>query len=256
VNAVFDEGDMGVRRSEDGTYKVLLSATGAHPSAEGTVGGAYFKAPSSVAWEGLQDGTTCFLYLRGSPKTFSDQQDVRPVSSPRRLSDQGVVLLAKVELRGDASVLDREPDGKTSSRDFERHLTDWDNPHGTKASQDELMVSKVLRLGSDAVLEVGPDDAPARIPASALAAATRTSRKVVDFVTGGPLGTVLEGGGAVSFVVVSRCCSGPMNIGVDEVGEVAVGYHGSDMSVSRPDQFAVRNSGAVGIPMRALVVCG
>lgn len=256
VNSVFDEGDMAVRQVENGTYRVTLSATGNHSSAEGTVGGAYFKAPTSVVWEGLKDGTTYFLYLKGSPKTFADQQDVRPVSSPRRLLDKVSVLVAKVELNGDSSVVDRSPDGKMHARDFENHVMDWDNPHGMKVSQDELMVSKVLHLGKDAVIEVGPDDATVRIPASVLAAVTRTSRKVIDFVTGGSLGTMLEGGGVVSFVAVSRICLGPLNVGVDEVGEIAIGYHGSDMSVSRPDQFVVRNSGAVGIPMKALVICG
>lgn len=257
LNAVFDEGQMVLRRGENGKYRVVLSANGASPSVHGTVGGAYFIASSTVAWEDLDDGTTYFLYLRGSPETFSDPSAVRPIASERRLLDKGSVLMAIVDLRADKPSMDRNPDGKVNARDLIRHVQDYDNPHGYKAIQDELLVRKALVFESDATIEVGEEPGAVVIPAKqiaeALQAMTRTTRKVVDFVTAGPEGIVLEGGGRVTFVLVSRRSEGTIS---GEAGEVAVGYFGSDSQASRPDQFVVRNTGASGIQMRALVING
>lgn len=250
VNAVFDEGDMTVKKAEDGSYSVLASATGSHPSVEGTVGGAYFKVAGAVSWDKMVDGTDYFLYLRGSSGTFSDPSDVRPVASTRRLSDGVSVLVAKVSLKGDMSSLDRAPDGKVRVKQLERHLEDWDSPHGEKTAQEELLVRQKLVLGQDCIVEVGLDASPVSIPASVLAGSTR---KVVDFASGGPEGAVLECGGRAVFAIVSRVSNGTLT---GAAGEVSVGYFGADPRADRPDRVVVRNSGDKGISMRAMVFCG
>ena len=168
LNAVFDEGQMVVRRGENGKYVVVLSANGVSPSVHGTVGGAYFLAPSTVSWEDLNDGTTYFLYLRGSPKTFSDPSMVRPIASERRLMDKGSVLMAVVDLRADNPVLERNPDGKVNARDILKHIKDYDNPHGYKAIQDELLVRKSIVFDADTTIEVRSDTGSVTISAKQL----------------------------------------------------------------------------------------
>ena len=255
VNSVFDEGDMNVARGEDGKWRVTLSATGANSSATGTVGGAYFEAPSSVAWEGLEDGCSYFLYLRGTSKTFESPSEVRAVVSPRRLLDGASVLLARVDLAGDKGELDRDPDGKLHARDVARHVTEQENPHGERVVQDDAMVRRTLAFGKDAKVAFESESGPVEVPASALAEAAGRTRRVVDFVSAGPAGAVLEGGGKVAFVSVSRRVVGEPGWGC-KAGEVAVGYFGEDPEAERPDQFVVRNSMDEGIPMRAIVFCG
>jgi hypothetical protein len=249
VNSVFAEGDMSVRRKEDGKYGVVMSAIGSKPCCTGTVGGAYFEAPSSVSWDGLDDGTTYFLYLRGSAKTFEDPSEVRPIASPRRLLDGVSVLVAKVDLRGDKPALERDPDGKVNARDLSAHVAASENPHGETVSQDGLAVRKRLALDPEAVLEIGPASVPARALAEAM---SRRSLRTSRFVTGGPAGKVVEVDGKVAFAAVSRESGGEM--GAASAGEVAVGYFGSDEAVRKPEQFVVRNSGEAGVAMRALVV--
>lgn len=254
VNSVFEEGSFTVTKGEDGSYKVLLSATGLSACATGNVGGAYFDAPSSVSWEGLKDGFSYFLYIRGSFKTFLEPSDVRTVSSLRRLTDSVSVLMAKVDLTGSVAVLDRMPDGKVNARDVAKHVEDWDNPHGSRVVQDEILVKKILALEADAEICFGEEKMPVATMVAALAAMGRTSRKVLDFLSAGRDGIVLDGGGKVSFVSVSRVATGEM--GGAKTGEVEVGYFGTDSKVSRPDLFVVRNDGDAGVKMRALVICG
>lgn len=254
VNAVFEEGSYTVTKAADGAYRVLLSATGASPCATGNVGGAYFEAPSSVSWEGLKEGFSYFLYIRGSFKTFLEPSDVRTLATTRRLLDGVSVLMAKVDLTGPVAVMDKMPDGKVNAKDLAKHVEDWDNPHGYRTAQDELLVKKVLAFEDDAVLYIGEEKVPVKSVVAAMASMARTSRKVVDFKSAGPEGVVLEGGGKVSFVAVSRVSAGAM--GEEKVGEVAVGYFGTDAKANRPDLFVVRNAGAAGVSMRALVVCG
>jgi len=164
VNAIFNEGDMTVRKGENGKFSVILSATGAHPSATGSSGGAYFEAPSSVVWDGLDDGYSYFLYLKGSQKTFEEPSEVRPVSSPRRMYDNTSVLIARVDLKGETPFLDRYPEGKISARDLAAHVTDTENPHGEILMQDVVVVRKKIVIDPDAFLEIGS----VSIPASAL----------------------------------------------------------------------------------------
>jgi len=254
LNSVFEEGAMRILVDENGKYRVTLLATGNAPSATGTVGGAYFKAPSSVAWEGLENGRTYLLYLKGSSKTFQDPSEVRPIASERRIMASNVVLLAKADLRGDNPVLDRNPDGKVNSRDLIQHVMDYENPHGDRQIQDELMIRRGLVFEDEAILEVGEDHDAIKIPVKqiALAIQDRVKTTKVDFKTGGQDGTILSADGNVIFVQVSRCCQG--QVSSDTVGEIAIGYYGDDEAVKQPDQCIVRNTGAVGIPMRALIV--
>ena len=168
VNAVFDEGDMTVKKGDDGKFSVVLSATGAHPSATGSSGGAYFEAPSSVVWDGLDDGYSYFLYLKGSRRTFEEPSDVRPVSSTRRMPDSTSVLMARVDLKGGVSFLDRYPEGKVNARDLAAHVTDSENPHGEAVVQDGIMVRKKIVIDPDAMLEIGSVSVPASVLAKLL----------------------------------------------------------------------------------------
>jgi hypothetical protein len=263
ASAVFDEGDMNIVRGEDGKYRVTLAVTGDSPSATGTVGGAYFAARSSVSWEGLEEGSSYFLYIKGTPKTFLEPSEVRTVASPRRLLDKGSVLVARVDLQGDRPSLDRSPDGKAHAKDVVRHVLGQANPHGEKLVQDKLLVKKTMAFDNAVVLEFGADGGPVRFKANEIVAALKgiagRTRKVVDFASAGPKGVVLSGGGRVSFVAVSRRSKGKPDAVPSEwskkTGEVFVGYFGEDAAAKSSDQFVVRNDGEAGAPMRALVFC-
>lgn len=251
VNAVFEEGDATIRKREDGSFSVLMSATGARPSCTGSVGGAYFEAPSSVSWEGLEEGRSYFLYLRGSQKTFEDPADVRTIAAERRLQDSVSVLIARVDLGGDKPSLDRYPDGKVNARDLAAHVVDSENPHGESMVQDRLVVKKRISIDPLAVFEIGSVNMEAGVLVEMM---SKNRSAVLDFKTGGGEGVVLDAGGKVSFVSVSRLATGKLTKAL--VGEVAVGYFGKDSKAATEGQFVVRNSGDVGVDMRALVVLG
>ena len=252
VNAVFNEGDLRLRQEADGTYTVTLSAVSASSAVKGTVGGAFFDIPSTVAWKGLQVGFPYYLYIKGSAKTFQDEESVEPVASQTRLATQYVTLIAKADLTAENPSIDRYPPGKVNARDLAQHVLDFENPHGEKMVQDELLVNKRLAIGdgNDAVLELDVNGETNSFPVSKLVTALSTSRTIVDFTSNGKTGVVLSGNGRVLFASVSRTDKSDRVL-----GEVTVGYFGIDPDVQLPDQVIVYNTEYIGVTMRAMLIC-
>lgn len=252
VNAVFREGDLRIKKDSNGTYSVKLSATGNDPSCHGTVGGAYFDAPTSLVWDGLKEGQAYYLYLKGCENTFQDSRDVATVSSVTRIQTRYVTLIAKADLTGDNPTVDRNPPGKVNSRDLAQHALDYDNPHGDKMAQDELLVRNHLAIGdgNDADLELDVNGEVSHFPVSRLVSALKTANFFVDFATAGNVGVTLTAPGRVLFASAVR--TNPKSI---MAGEVIIGFFGQNPDVKAPNQIIVWNSGEVGVEMRAMIIC-
>jgi len=248
VNAVFREGNMQIRKDADGTFSVLLTAGGNEPSIQGCVAGAYFDPDNSVIWSGLVAGDSYYLYIKGSEETFQNARSVAPVASSTRLTTRYVTLVAKVNLTGDQYTIDRNPPGKVNARDLAQHVLDYDNPHGEKLTQDELLIRRRLALGDegDADLEIGDR----HFPSSRLADVLANRNEVVDFESGGQTGTEITGKGKIVFANAVRV--GGSHGGT--VGEISIGFYGDDPSVNSSNQIIVRNSGDAGIMMRAIIL--
>jgi len=256
-SCVFDDGDFTIESETDETCRVFLRATGASPSAHGIVGGAYFRSPPQMCWEGLSKGFRHYLYIRGDNRTFEEPSAVRVVASQRQLDSQNVVLLAEADLR-DGIGLELYPDGKLYSSDLARHVQDSQNPHGRKLEQDEIEVRRCLKLhsaGVNAEVEMLVDGEMVAFPAGALpeAMSVISGRKVtvIDFVSGGPTGITVkvDGVGTVSYVSAHR--TGRIE-GV--LGETSVGYFSDAGEATSPDEFIFYNSGDVNILLRAVVL--
>lgn len=251
VNAIFREGDFRISQESNGTYSVRLSATGNEPSAQGSVAGAYFDAPSSIVWSDLEYGKAYYLYVKGTTKTFQDCKEISPVASITRLTTQYATLIAKVDLTGETPSIDRNPPGKVNARDLAQHVLDYDNPHGGKLSQDEMLVRNHLAIGdgNDADLEFDVGGEISHFPLSRMVAGLKTTQKVVDFISGGSKGVVLTAGGRVVYASVVRTSPD------DKVaGEIVVGFYGLSPKVVSPNQVVIWNSGEAGIAMRAMIV--
>jgi hypothetical protein len=252
-NVVFDDGSYRLEKESDGMFLVSLSATGASPSAEGMANGIYFKAPPQVVWGGLAAGFQHFLYLTTSVKTYADHEEVRAVSSIHPLENG--LLMASAELRGAGPVsLDTYPDGKVYSADVARHVSDWENPHGRKLRQDELVVTGRLVLSDEAVIDVGGKSVSGPGLLDAFYHVAGQKLKILDLSSPGPAGEVVrvEGVNGVSLVSVTRRAVGKLS-GV--LGEVGIGYHGDDPAVNLPEEFSVYNSGDEGVSIRAVALC-
>jgi len=250
VNSVFREGDMRIQQDSSGKYFVRLSATGNQPSVQGTVGGAYFDAPSSITWDNLEIGNVYYLYVKGNTKTFMDAGEISQVASMTRLLNPNVTLVAKVDLKTDPMTLDRYPPGKVNARDLAQHVLDYDNPHGSKMSQDELLIRDHFAIGddNDADIELDVKGTISHFPVSRLVSALSYEEIAVDFVSGGKTGKILEAKGKIIFATAVRTVC-------DErlLGEISVGFFGSDKQVQSSNQIVVCNSGEDGIPMRAML---
>jgi hypothetical protein len=246
VNAIFREGNMQIRRDGNGTYSVLLTAGGNEPSIQGCVAGAYFDPENSVIWSGLVAGDSYYLYIKGSESTFQDAKAVVPVASSIRLTMRYVTLVAKVNLTGDQYTIDRNPPGKVNARDLAQHALDYDNPHGEKMTQDELLVRKHLALGDneDVDIEITTGGQERHFPASRLASVLST--ETVDFSSGGPAGKLLVAGGKVLFATAVQVKEGV-------AGNVWIGFYGVDADVNAPNHVLVRNSGDSDLLMRAII---
>lgn len=264
--ALFDDGSYRLETEVDETYLVRLSATGPSPSAEGMVGGAYFKAPSVLVWKGLQQGKKYFLYLKGQSGLFEDCSRVRAAAS-ERLSEFGGLLMAVVDLTGETPELDKEPDGKLYASDLARHANDIENPHGRRLYQEELVVTEKLILrkegpGQPVVqIEVEEEDVrefPASAFSGAIAELAGRRIEVIDFQSAGPDGIVLKiksdnPNAKILYAQVQRRVTGSFRGGV---GEIGIGYFGEDSKVDENLEFAVYNTGDAGTEMRAIVYCG
>lgn len=252
VNAIFREGNMAIRQEADGSYSVRLTAASNEPSCQGSVGGAYFDAPSAITWSGLQAGQSYYLYIKGSTKTFHDASDVTTVASPTRLVTRYVTLVAKADLMTEKPTLDRNPPGKVNARDLAQHVLDYANPHGEKLTQDELLVSKRLAIGdgNDAILEFDVNGQVTAMPLSKFVSALTSTRTFTDFVSGGTNGVTLTATGKVVYASVVRTKPDDR-----AAGEVVVGFHGLHPAVKSPNQIIVWNSGAEGVAMRAMLIC-
>jgi hypothetical protein len=254
VNAIFREGDLRIRKESNGTYTILMVATGNEPSVQGAVAGAFFDAPNVMEWNGLKSGSAYYLYIKGSDKTFQDSRAVVTLSSERRLDLRFVTLVAKVDLAGENPEIDRNPPGKVNARDLAQHVTDWDNPHGENLIQDQLLVREKIAIGdgNDADLELDVNGEVSTFKVSRLVSTLKTENIIVDFVSGGMKGVVLTVKGRVLFVNVVRIKT--MN-DTKEMGELMIGFHGLHTDVESPDKIIVWNKGEEGIPMRAMITC-
>lgn len=252
VNAIFREGDLRIKQERDGSYSAILTATGNEPSAQGAVGGAFFESKSTIVWSGLQVGNAYYLYIKGSNKTFYDAQAVVPVASITRLITPYVTLVAKADLTSETLSIDRNPPGKVNARDLGQHVVDYDNPHGDKMIQDELLIRNHLALGNgnDVDLEFDVNGEVTHIPLSQVLASVQTSRMYLDFVSAGKEGITLTANGRISFANVVR--TNPKDA---EAGEVSIGFYEADANVMLPNQVIVYNSGNPGVSMRAMIVC-
>ena len=250
INSVFREGDMRASQDSNGTFTVTISATGNEPSIQGNVAGAYFDAPSSLAWTGLQSGKAYYLYVKGSSDTFQNSSNVSAISSTTRIKMRYVVLVAKVDLTGAKTIIDRNPPGKVNTRDLAKHVIGFENPHGDKLTQDELLIRKHLAIGdgNDADLELDVNGEVTHIPVSRLVSTLRTTTKFVDFKTA-DRGTMLTVDGKVLFASAVR--TDPTQKGV---GEVIIGFYGVHPDVKNPNQVVVLNTEEAGVSMRAMIV--
>lgn len=249
VNSIFREGHM--RLSKSGwTYSVVLSGTGNEPSLQGSVGGAYFDAPSSLVWDNLSEGRTYFLYIEGSTKTFQDESAVKTVSSTTRLENQYVTLVAKVDLTD--YTIDRYPIGKVNTRDLSQHVLDNDCPHGEKLIQDEIWIRKRLVLGGgkDAELELESDGVVYNVPVSEILKSFRKKSICVDFESGGTEGVEIVGEGNVLFANVIRVGSGG-----GYMGEISFDFYKEGDDVKNKSKVRVYNTGEKGIQLRAMLNC-
>ena len=163
-----------------------------------------------------------------------------------------MTLVGKVDLRCNNPSIDRNPPGKVNARDLASHVLDYDNPHGDKVTQDEILVRKHLALGdgNDLDLELDVNGEVTHIPLSQVVAALKTTNTFADFVSGGKEGVVLTAPGKITFVNVTRTSVDPQN-----AGETAIGFYGIDSKVKSPNQAIVYNFGEAGISMRAMIVC-
>jgi hypothetical protein len=200
----------------------------------------------------LEKGNAYFLYVKGSDKTFHDAQDVAPVSSITRLITPHVTLVAKADLKGETLTVDRNPPGKVNARDLGQHVLDYDNPHGDKVVQDEILIRNHLAIGdgNDADLEFDVNGEVTHIPLSQLVDSMRTKTLFVDFESGGERGVTLTVNGRIVFANITRT-----NHNQGAAGEISIGLYGEDLNVKMPNQIIVYNIGDVGLSMRAMIVC-
>ena len=159
-------------------------------------------------------------------------------------------MIAKADLTGDKYEIDRNPPGKLNARDLAQHVLDFDNPHGEKLTQNELLVRNHLAIGdeNDADLEIDVNGKEYHFPISRLVSVLSTKTEVVDFVSGGLDGTMITATGKVLFANTVRTGNG------GTVGEVSTGFYGIDPIVESPNQIIVRNEGNIGISMRAMII--
>lgn len=252
TNAIFREGDLRLRQDVDETYVASFSATGNEPALQGAIGGAFFNVPASIVWKGLEIGRAYYLYVKGSNNTFFEENDVVPISSVNRMVSPWVTLVAKVDLTGEELTIDRNPAGKLNARDLGQHVLDYDNPHGDKVVQDELLIRKHLAIGdgNDADLEFDVNGEVLNFKLSQLVSNLQRSEVIVDFKTGGTDGVVINTSCRVVFASVIR--TSPDG---GEVGEISIGFSDTHPDLVLPNQIKVWNTGEIGIPMRAMIVC-
>jgi hypothetical protein len=251
TEVVFDDGSYSLDK-EGEEYSVSVRAGGTYPSMHGIVGGFYFKAAPKVAWDGLAPGRLHYLYVKATPQTPHQNSSVRLTSSTVELG-KGSLLMATVDLREESPEVNPYPDGKVYSQDVARHASDTSNPHGRKVEQDEMVIAKALVLMEGAQVEIGSETVSAGDFVTAVAALVGRTAQSVDFDSGGLSGAVVRAGGKVLSVQVHRRVVGSFD---DSLGHVGVGYFGEDPSVDGEREFKVYNTGAEGVPMRALVICG
>ena len=243
-NCLFTEGDLVLEKQTDGKFCAVLRALSASVAATGVISGSYFRAPPILKWENLETGKLYYLYLIGSPKTLTEHDMVRPVVSEFEQKDKQGILIGIANLKNGVSALERYPRGKVYARDLGKHISDNENPHGESLVQDELVVKRIV-LEDAAEVQIRHGMERFTLPALFLLP------RVLDFVTAGKEGIVINTGAKVSFVQASR-----LSGGTGKLGEVSIGYFGKDEKVSDNKSFVVYNDGDSGIPVRALIFFG
>jgi hypothetical protein len=243
-NCLFTEGDLVLEKQTDGKFCAVLRALSASVAATGVISGSYFRAPPVLKWENLETGKLYYLSLIGSPKTLTEHDMVRPVVSEFEQKDKQGILIGIANLKNGVSALERYPRGKVYARDLGKHISDNENPHGESLVQDELVVKRIV-LEDAAEVQIRHGMERFTFPALFLLP------RVLDFVTAGKEGIVINTGAKVSFVQVSR-----LSGGAGKLGEVSIGYSGKDDKVLDNKSFVVYNDSDSGIPMRALIFFG
>jgi hypothetical protein len=255
-SCVFDDGSYSLESESDGSFRVVLGATGSSPGAEGIAGGVYFHV-ESVRWDGLKAGSKHYLYLATSSKTYEDCSAVSAVSSVHPgVEGDGSLLMAVVDLQGAVGSVDADPDGKLYSSDLARHVGDSENPHGRVLRQDGVVVSESLSFEDEAVIKVGETFFQASLLPEAISVVSGRKLKKVDFDSSGPVGMVVKVNGAAevwAVLSVHRRAAGKIPVG--NLGEVSIGYHGEDGLADEANEFVVYNGGGAGLPLRAVVMC-
>ena len=251
INAVFREGNSMIMQEGDGSFIVKFLATGNEPAIQGSVGGAYFEALSIFQWTNLKAGSFYYLYVQGNNNTFQDAKDVCAVASTTRLSTSYVTLVATADLTQESPVIDRNPVGKINARDLGQHVLDFDNPHGDKVVQDEILVRNRLAIGedNDAVIDIDVNGKLYNVPVSKVVESLKTKQVFVDFVSEGWTGAKICGEGTVKFVSIMQL----ENFSVSNEG-VYFGVYGKDPEVKSKDEVIVR-TGSSGVAMRAMLTC-
>jgi hypothetical protein len=203
------------------------------------------------------------------------------------------LLLATINLTDQTKpVIDSNPDGKLYIKDFASHINDNTNPHTPLLVQDELVVRKQQRVSTEdqsvqgglIVLEDKRFDGQPTIESKGeMLIADKRSMVVLSdpdnptFETMSPslIGSVNEVARRPKVITAESIFNGEsgmlvlidnaleiygasvsvMKGGVpnDGLGDVTIGYYGSDSEVTSPDSFRVYNTGGVGGRFRAVV---
>lgn len=121
---------------------------------------------------------------------------------------------------------------------------------GTRMGLRDEMLLAVLD-GKTGKLEKHPEG---KAYAESMAApGTMLHPVVIDFESAGAEGFMVNTTRRIAYVEASRVYTGEL---AGSVGDVIVGYHGTDNSVEKTTQAVIYNTGDSGLPMRAIIFCG
>jgi hypothetical protein len=122
---------------------------------------------------------------------------------------------------------------------------------GRRDGARDLLVASVDLTGDKPVIDAEPDG-KARSDGDVFERRHRSRNEVVEFVSGGPVGTRIEASAKILFANAGGMRT--MDSGGYGAGEFTVGYCHRDPAVESVNACMVYNSGAAGVPCRALLV--
>jgi len=153
ATALFEDGSYSVFDNGDDTFCVTINPIDVY-SVMGIVNHRLFRSNDVVVFDGLEKNEIYYLYAAYQSELNVDPSKFRRVATRYKKElekNSGYVLLATVDLSGDKSTIDKNPEGKLYSRDSVLHTTDITNPHGTILHQDTLVIHKELKFGDEPV---------------------------------------------------------------------------------------------------------